>query len=386
MVSGISNQLSCHYSCNHDFHELHQRRAAHGRERIRKIALDRSPLIRLDKPTTPTLILHGAEDRCTPLGQAQEFYAALARARRARPSWSSIRARATASRSASTGWTRARRAVAWFDRYLGGGAVSGSERRPLHPAGGSPSPCRFSSSSPSASSRWCISRPATRCARCSARGRPTRRRSPTLRERYHLNDPFIVQYGKWLWQVLQGDLGRSINGNRRVLSAIKERASVTIYPEPDQHGDRARRRHPARRASRPSGAARGSTGAIVMFGVFGISSPAFVTGIFLLYVFGVVLGWFPTFGAGPRLPRPLLASDAAGGRARALGHGDRRQDHARRHDRGAGQGLCRLRPRARHERDAHHLRLRAAQRADPGGDRGRASSSSGSSPARSMSR
>jgi peptide/nickel transport system permease protein len=38
--------------------------------------------------------------------------------------------------------------------------------------------------------------------------------------------------------------------------------------------------------------------AMVMFGVFGISSPAFVTGIFLLYLFGVVLGWFPTFGAG----------------------------------------------------------------------------------------
>ena len=49
-----------------------------------------------------------------------------------------------------------------------------------------------------------------------------------LRERYHLNDPFIVQYGKWLGQVLQGDLGRSINGNRLVLSSIKERASVTV--------------------------------------------------------------------------------------------------------------------------------------------------------------
>ena len=49
-----------------------------------------------------------------------------------------------------------------------------------------------------------------------------------LRARYHLNDPFIVQYGKWLWQVLQGDLGRSINGNRRVLSTISERAGVTI--------------------------------------------------------------------------------------------------------------------------------------------------------------
>jgi peptide/nickel transport system permease protein len=38
--------------------------------------------------------------------------------------------------------------------------------------------------------------------------------------------------------------------------------------------------------------------AVVMFGVFGISSPAFVTGIFLLYVFGATLGWFPIFGAG----------------------------------------------------------------------------------------
>ena len=58
--------------------------------------------MRLDKPTTPTLILHGSEDRCTPLGQAQEFYAALSSAA-SRPSWSSIRAKATASRSASHG-------------------------------------------------------------------------------------------------------------------------------------------------------------------------------------------------------------------------------------------------------------------------------------------
>ncbi len=118
-----------------------------------------------------------------------------------------------------------------------------------------------------------------------------------LRERYHLNDPFIVQYGKWLGQVAQGDLGRSISGNRLVLSSIKERAGVTIYLclistvivlvagillgmlAAFRRGGRLDR-------------------FVVMFGVFGISSPAFVTGIFLLYVFGVVLGWFPTFGAG----------------------------------------------------------------------------------------
>ncbi|MGH6916136.1 MAG: ABC transporter permease, partial [Geminicoccaceae bacterium] len=37
---------------------------------------------------------------------------------------------------------------------------------------------------------------------------------------------------------------------------------------------------------------------VVMLGVLGVSAPAFVTGILLLYFFGVVLGLFPTFGAG----------------------------------------------------------------------------------------
>jgi peptide/nickel transport system permease protein len=118
-----------------------------------------------------------------------------------------------------------------------------------------------------------------------------------LREKYNLNDPFIVQYGKWLWQVLQGDLGRSINGNRLVWNAIKDRGTVTISLSllgtaivlvfgiglgmiaAFKRGTRIDR-------------------TMVMLGVFGVSSPAFVTGIFLLYFFGVVLGWFPTFGAG----------------------------------------------------------------------------------------
>ena len=76
MVSGIANHWSCHYSCNHDFSEF----VAGGslsKDRFRKIAIDRSPLSRLGKPTAATLIIHGSEDRCTPLGQAQELYAAL---------------------------------------------------------------------------------------------------------------------------------------------------------------------------------------------------------------------------------------------------------------------------------------------------------------------
>lgn len=76
MVSGISNHWSCHYSSNHDFGEFIVGGPL-AREKFRKLAIERSPLFRLDKPTTPTLILHGIEDRCTPLGQGQEFYNAL---------------------------------------------------------------------------------------------------------------------------------------------------------------------------------------------------------------------------------------------------------------------------------------------------------------------
>ena len=118
-----------------------------------------------------------------------------------------------------------------------------------------------------------------------------------LRARYHLDDPFMVQYGKWLWQVLQGDLGRSINGNRLVLSIIGERAGITVTLGLISvvivmvAGILLGAAAALRRGTRIDRAA-------VMFGVIGISSPGFVTGILLLYVFGVVLGWFPTYGPG----------------------------------------------------------------------------------------
>jgi peptide/nickel transport system permease protein len=118
-----------------------------------------------------------------------------------------------------------------------------------------------------------------------------------IRERYHLNDPFIVQYGKWLWQVVQGDLGRSIQGSQLVTSAIRQRLGLTIFLGLMSSflvlffGILLGMLAGFRRGTRLD---RG----VVMFGVFGISSPAFVTGILLLYLFGVVIGWFPIFGAG----------------------------------------------------------------------------------------
>jgi len=118
-----------------------------------------------------------------------------------------------------------------------------------------------------------------------------------IRTRYHLDDPFIVQYGKWLWQVLNGDLGVSIQGNRLVTTTIKDRLGVTIYLSVMSAvlvlglGVLLGAVAAFRRGTRLDRA-------VVMFGVFGISSPAFVTGIFLLYFFGALLHWFPIFGPG----------------------------------------------------------------------------------------
>jgi dipeptidyl aminopeptidase/acylaminoacyl peptidase len=116
MVSGICNHLSCHYSCNHDFSEFIVGGPL-SEERFRKLALERSPLLRLAGPAAPTLMIHGAEDRCTPLGQAQEFYAALLEqggmAELAVYPREGHGFQETAHRRDA--WERA---VAWFDRHL----------------------------------------------------------------------------------------------------------------------------------------------------------------------------------------------------------------------------------------------------------------------------
>lgn len=75
-ISCISNQMSSHYACDHDFHEFINGGSL-SEEKYRKIAVERSPITRLDKPTTATLLIQGKEDRCCPVGQALEFYSAL---------------------------------------------------------------------------------------------------------------------------------------------------------------------------------------------------------------------------------------------------------------------------------------------------------------------
>lgn len=50
----------------------------------------------------------------------------------------------------------------------------------------------------------------------------------TVREELGLNDPAVVQYGRWLGDAVQGDLGTSLFNSYAVVDAIVDRLPVTI--------------------------------------------------------------------------------------------------------------------------------------------------------------
>jgi len=49
-----------------------------------------------------------------------------------------------------------------------------------------------------------------------------------LRDKYHLDDPLPVQYGAWVMQVIQGDLGKSLRTDVPVTTLIAQKLPVTL--------------------------------------------------------------------------------------------------------------------------------------------------------------
>jgi len=120
-VSSISSHISCHYSCEHDFHNFINGGPLTDEANMH-IALERSPLMQIlrqkNVSITPTLLIHGSDDRCTPVSEAQQFYAALREhgvtaelAIYPREGHGSFRERAHRIDS----WLRR---IAWFEKYL----------------------------------------------------------------------------------------------------------------------------------------------------------------------------------------------------------------------------------------------------------------------------
>lgn len=118
-----------------------------------------------------------------------------------------------------------------------------------------------------------------------------------IREQLGLNLPLWEQYLRYLWRLLHGDLGRSYIQRVDVSMLIDARLWPTMQLMFASIGFELVIGLTAGvlAALRP----RSTLDQGVMFMTFiGVSSPQFVVGIVLLYVFSMKLGWFPMGGYG----------------------------------------------------------------------------------------
>ncbi len=118
----------------------------------------------------------------------------------------------------------------------------------------------------------------------------------TIRHELGLDRPLYVQYGKYIWGVVHGDLGTSITTQRPVVTEIKSRypntvvltlASLTVAVS--------------------IGLMAGILAAVykdslidtvsMVLSLGGLSMPGFWLGLLLIYIFAVNLHWFPVLGS-----------------------------------------------------------------------------------------
>jgi peptide/nickel transport system permease protein len=116
-----------------------------------------------------------------------------------------------------------------------------------------------------------------------------------IRASLGLDRPFLIRFGEWLWQILHGDLGTSIFTNLPVSHMIAQRIEPTtslmiltivfsiVVAIP--LGVIAAWKH-------GSWIDRG----VMVLAVFGFSTPVFVMGYLLAYLFALKLDWLPVQG------------------------------------------------------------------------------------------
>ncbi len=115
-----------------------------------------------------------------------------------------------------------------------------------------------------------------------------------LQDRYNLNDPLLVQYGKYMGNLAQGDFGQSFRG-REVSDILKERIPVTVrlalvaFVFEILIGIAA---------GVLAGLRRGSfiDNLVLVSTILVVSIPVFVLGFTGQILLGVELGWFPIAG------------------------------------------------------------------------------------------
>ena len=129
-----------------------------------------------------------------------------------------------------------------------------------------------------------------------------------LRDEMGLDDPFFVQYARFIERLLtEGSLGKSIRTNREVLTEITDHLPYTLYLT-----------FGAVLLASGVGIATGVLAAVrrgkptdfaVLIGTTaGLSVPSFWVALMMIWLFSVKLGWLPVAGAGSwkHLVMPML--------------------------------------------------------------------------------
>jgi peptide/nickel transport system permease protein len=128
-----------------------------------------------------------------------------------------------------------------------------------------------------------------------------------LREQYGLNDPLYVQYGRFVANALQGDLGRSLRTRRPVMDEIGDQLPQTIELAVT-----------AVIFAVILGVVLGVVAAThhqtwidtvcTVASLLSVSMPSFWLGLMLIFTFALGLGWFPATGQGgpERLVLPAI--------------------------------------------------------------------------------
>ena len=116
-----------------------------------------------------------------------------------------------------------------------------------------------------------------------------------LKARFGLDKPLWVQFGHYLWQLLQFDLGYSFRNNQTVLALIADRLPATLLLMVT-----------AVAAAFGAGIALGvlaarfvnrwADGLISVFALLAYATPVFWVGLMLVVLLSVNLGWLPSSG------------------------------------------------------------------------------------------
>ncbi|MBC7142410.1 MAG: ABC transporter permease [Rhodobacteraceae bacterium] len=118
-----------------------------------------------------------------------------------------------------------------------------------------------------------------------------------IRRELGLDQPFVVQYARYLAGMVQGDLGRSYLQKTEVAELIASRLPATLLL---MLGAIACELAIGLTMGIFAALRRGTTldHSLMMLSFVTVSAPQFVVGLLLLYVFAVKLGWFPIGGYG----------------------------------------------------------------------------------------